>query len=204
MNIGLKKLAEDDKRATPLVMPEGAPPPVYPPAEFKYSELHINVIAHLSKPGRFEQPFRISLRDDAPALDWNKTIDWHDFNREHRQKGWSCAPPGCKSDTGPRALGSHAAACIGRPAFGGLHSTVCPAKIMPRRTSCRAPMGSPPRTISCHLASLPKRTIQDGPARRSVTCRGGRTQIAPRSHLDRPARALPLSIHPSKLQRRST
>ena len=78
-------------------------------------------------------------------------------------------------------LGSHAAAraaCIGRPAFDGLprqdHAQIA------LRTSCRAPTGSPPLTISCHLA-LPKRTIQDGPARRSVTCRGGRTQITPRS-----------------------
>ena len=193
MEIGLRKLAEDDKRATPLVGFDQ--PPNYPPAAFKYSQLHINVIAHLSKPGRFEQPFRISLRDDAPALDWNKSIDWHDFNREHRQAGWSCAPPCCKSDTGLRALGSHAAAwaaCIGRPAFDGLprqdHVQVA------LRTSCRAPTGSLPLTISCHLA-LPKRTIQDGPARRSVTCRGGRTQIAPRS---------PCSSPSLKLQRRSS
>ena len=105
MDIGLRKLAKDDKRATPLV---DNPNPNYPPAAFKYSQLHINVIAHLSKylgqqtAERFEQPFRISLRDDAPALDWNKSIDWHDFNREHRQAGWTCAPPGCKSDTGQR------------------------------------------------------------------------------------------------------
>ena len=50
------------------------------------------------------------------------------------------------------------------------------------RTSCRAPTGSPPLTISCHLA-LPKRTIQDGPARRSVT---HVVAAAPRSHPDRP------------------
>ena len=176
MDIGLRKLAKDDKRATPLV---DNPNPNYPPAAFKYSQLHINVIAHLSKylgqqtAERFEQPFRISLRDDAPALDWNThNIDWSDFNREHRQAGWTCAPPGCKSDTGLRPLGSHAAACIGRPAFHGLprqdHAQIAV------RTSCRAPTGSQPLTISCHLA-LPKRTIQDGPARRSVTCRGGCT-----------------------------
>ena len=202
MEIGLRKLAEDDKRATPLVGFDQ--PPNYPPAAFKYSQLHINVIAHLSKylgqqtAERFEQPFRISLRDDAPALDWNAhNIDWSDFNREHRQAGWSCAPPCCKSDTGLRALGSHAAAwaaCIGRPAFDGLprqdHAQIA------LRTSCRAPTGSPPLTISCHLA-LPKRTIQDGPARRFVTCRGGRTctQIAPRS---------PCSSPSLKLQRRSS
>lgn len=110
MDIGLRKLAEDDKRATPLVGFDE--PPAYPPAAFKYSQLHINVIAHLSfyreqAAERFEQPFRISLRDDAPELDWNRhNIDWQDFYREHRQAGWSCAPPGCKSDTGLRALGS--------------------------------------------------------------------------------------------------
>ena len=127
MDIGLRKLAEDEKRATPLVGFDE--PPVYPPAEFKYSQLHINVIAHLSvKLGqqaaeRFEQPFRISLRDDAPARDWNThNIDWSDFNREHRQAGWSCAPPGCKSDTGLRTpwltrRGLH----LGGLHLGGLH-----------------------------------------------------------------------------------
>lgn len=127
MDIGLSKLSE--ARATPLVGSDE--PPSYPPAQFKYSQLHINVIAHLSfylgqqTAERFEQPFRFSLRDDAPERDWTThNFDWQDFNREHRQAGWTCAPPGCKSDTGLRALGPHAAAwaaCIWRPAFDGLH-----------------------------------------------------------------------------------
>ena len=128
MEIGLRKLAEDDKRATPLVMPDGAQPPNYPPAAFKYSKLHINVIAHLSKylgqqsAERFEQPFRISLRDDAPERDWKKhNIDWSDFNRENRQAGWTCAPPGCKSDTGLRLPWLTRRGLHGRPAFGGLY-----------------------------------------------------------------------------------
>ena len=186
MDIGLRNLAEDNKRATPLVGFDQ--PPVYPPAQFKYSQLHINVIAHLSKylgqqtAERFEQPFRISLRDDAPVLDWNThNIDWSDFNREHRQAGWTCAPPGCKSDTGLRP--PWLTRRLGRPAFGGLHSMVCPAKIMSR---------SP-----CAPAAVPLRDPYLVPSRATSPYQSGRSRMdqhgallhvvaaAPRPHPDR-------------------
>ena len=101
MAFGLGKLA-DEARSTPLV-PGGNT--VHPPAEFKYSQLHINVIAHLAGSVRvntvdvrgFTQPYRISLRDDAPSIDWNsKNMNWSDFARENRQHGLTCAPPGVK------------------------------------------------------------------------------------------------------------
>ena len=102
MAFGLGKLA-DEARSTPLV-PGGNT--VHPPAEFKYSQLHINVIAHLagSRDVRgFTQPYRISLRDDAPSIDWNsKNMNWNDFARENRQHGLTCAPPGGKSGTALR------------------------------------------------------------------------------------------------------
>ena len=109
MAFGLGKLA-DEARSTPLV-PGGNT--VHPPAEFKYSQLHINVIAHLAGSVRvntvdvrgFTQPYRISLRDDAPSIDWNsKNINWNDFARENRQHGLTCAPPGVKSGTALRPL----------------------------------------------------------------------------------------------------
>jgi hypothetical protein len=95
MDIGLRKLAEDPERATPLV--DGGND-VHPPAAFKYSQLHINVIAHVNcarSSGRsFTHPYRISLRDDAPSIDWNqKNIDWEQFRHDHRLKGFDCAPP---------------------------------------------------------------------------------------------------------------
>ena len=126
MDTGLRKLA-DEARATPLV-PGGNE--VHPPATFKYSQLHINLIAHVTKglgsgstdTNRFLQPYRISLRDDAPSIDWNThNINWPDFAREHRQNGLTCAPPAVNRDTSlpwsfaPR--GALEAACIWRPAF---------------------------------------------------------------------------------------
>lgn len=99
MAFGLGKLA-DEARSTPLV-PGGNT--VHPPAEFKYSQLHINVIAHFAGSHGFTQPYRISLRDDAPSIDWNsKSINWSDFARENRQHGLTCAPPGVKSGTALR------------------------------------------------------------------------------------------------------
>lgn len=121
MAFGLGKLA-DEARSTPLV-PGGNT--VHPPAEFKYSQLHINVIAHFAGSHGFTQPYRISLRDDAPSIDWNsKNIDWSNFARENRQHGLTCAPPGGKSGTAlrPPPLGALAAACIylARSVFGAL------------------------------------------------------------------------------------
>ena len=75
------RLAEDDRQ-------------VHPPSQFKYSKLHINVIAHKLRPGGSHSSvceWRISLRDDAPALDWEaREWNWDEFGRQHRQGGWTC------------------------------------------------------------------------------------------------------------------
>ena len=190
MDTGLRKLA-DEARATPLV-PGGNE--VHPPATFKYSQLHINLIAHVTKglgsgstdTNRFLQPYRISLRDDAPSIDWNThNINWPDFAREHRQNGLTCAPPAVNRDTSlPWSFAPRGA--LERRAFGALRSPC-------RRPACKARRAQiVPRSPCSHLhptshhLTSPKRT--DGPARRSVetSCRRrpDRTQIAPRSHPD--------------------
>ena len=183
MDTGLRKLA-DEARATPLV-PGGNE--VHPPATFKYSQLHINLIAHVTKglgsgstdTNRFLQPYRISLRDDAPSIDWNThNINWPDFAREHRQNGLTCAPPAVNRDTSlpwsfaPRV---HLAPCV-RPAV-GLRAKPAVPRSFPDRP---APTYTPPRTISPHQSG---RMAQHA-ARLKRRARAGYAQIAPRSHPD--------------------
>ena len=92
MGVALEKL-KSEQRATPLDATSRAP--AFPQSKFKYSELHINLIAHRRHGnGQFTVPYRLSLRDDAPAIDWTRAPDWHELQREHRQGGWTSPPAG--------------------------------------------------------------------------------------------------------------
>ena len=92
MGVALEKL-KSEQRATPLDATSRAP--AFPQSKFKYSALHINLIAHRRhERGHFTVPYRLSLRDDAPAIDWTRAPDWHELQREHRQGGWTSPPAG--------------------------------------------------------------------------------------------------------------
>ena len=86
--IGLDGLGAED-RVVRLAEEDRQP---HPPSQFKYSKLHINVVAHKMRSGHSSVcEWRISLRDDAPTLDWEaREWNWDEFGREHRLGGWTC------------------------------------------------------------------------------------------------------------------